>query len=172
MRHDRLRRLPPEAYCGRAYVHWSLTTQDRRKGWLNETWHATFREVLLHACARYALGCPVYCLMPDHLHLLLVGREETSDQRKAVSFFRKSMTKRMRGTGFAWQRQAYDSVLREKDRARDAFPVVVAYVKDNPERAGLTSEREDWPYSGSLLPGFPDLDWRKEDFWDIFWEAL
>ncbi|QEG33506.1 hypothetical protein Pr1d_07700 [Bythopirellula goksoeyrii] len=33
-RHDYLKRLPLEYYRGQAYVHWSLTMEDRRTGWL------------------------------------------------------------------------------------------------------------------------------------------
>jgi hypothetical protein len=29
-----LKRLPPEYYRGQACVHWSLTIQDRKQGWL------------------------------------------------------------------------------------------------------------------------------------------
>ena len=169
--HEYLKRLDASAYRGRAYVHWSMTTKDRRAGWLNSTWHAIYREVLLHVCVRYELVSPVYCVMPDHLHLLLVGRKETSDQRKAVRMLRQVMTARTKDMGFAWQQQAHDSVLREEDRQRDAFPHVVGYVRENPERAGLVKEREEWPFAGAMIPGYPDLDWRRKDFWDVFWKA-
>jgi len=31
-KHDYLRRLAPEAYRGQAYVHWSMTIDDRKEG--------------------------------------------------------------------------------------------------------------------------------------------
>jgi REP element-mobilizing transposase RayT len=54
--------------------------EDRKTGWLDDSFHATFREVLLHTCARYHLGCARYVLMPDHVHLICVGARQTSDQ--------------------------------------------------------------------------------------------
>ena len=33
-RNDHLRRLEPEYYRGHAYVHWTMTMQDRKTGWL------------------------------------------------------------------------------------------------------------------------------------------
>jgi hypothetical protein len=37
--HDHLRRLPPEYYRGRAYVHWSMTIDERKTGWLISTFY-------------------------------------------------------------------------------------------------------------------------------------
>jgi len=64
-----LPRLPREYYQGDAVVHWTLSISNRRRGWLNERFHAAFRELALHTAAREGLFCPTYCLMPDHLHL-------------------------------------------------------------------------------------------------------
>jgi putative transposase len=167
----RLRRLPKPHYQGRAYVHWSMTTQDRQTGWLTTSFHHHFREVLLHMLVRYSLACPIYCLMPDHLHILLVGISPGSDQLKGVQFFRRNLPGRS-PEPFRFQNQAYDSVLREEDRALDAFPAVVAYIADNPVRKELVSARSEYTFSGSLFAGMPDLDWRRKDFWSVFWTAV
>jgi hypothetical protein len=47
--HRHLPRLSRQVYQGRAFVHWSMTVKDRRKGWLDDLFHARFREDLLHA---------------------------------------------------------------------------------------------------------------------------
>ncbi len=65
-----LPRLQREHYQGDAVVHWTVPFSHRRQGWLDERFHAGFRELMLHAAAREALLCPTYCLMPDHLHLV------------------------------------------------------------------------------------------------------
>ena len=70
---DYLRRLSPEHYRGQAYVHWSMTMDDRKTGWLIPIFYYKFREILTHTVFRYALCCPIYCCMPDHIHLLWVG---------------------------------------------------------------------------------------------------
>jgi putative transposase len=51
-RHDYLKRLPPENYCGRAYVHWSLTMEDRKTGWLIPIFYYKYREILTHTTFR------------------------------------------------------------------------------------------------------------------------
>jgi len=175
-------------------VHWTLTVADRRTDWLDACAHACWREVLLHALARYALAAPVYCLMPDHAHLLLVGLKESSDQQLALSFLRR-YTARMfipggsgsagekespDGSGSAsateqragWQKQAYDHVLREEERRGDAFQSVAHYIVENPVRAGLVETAGAWRFSGALVAGWPALDWRQSDFWDRWWSIF
>jgi hypothetical protein len=47
-----LPRLPREHYQGDAVVHWTMPIALRGKGWLNEVFHAQFRELMLHVAAR------------------------------------------------------------------------------------------------------------------------
>lgn len=67
----KLPRLQREFYLGAAVVFWTLTLEHRAQGWLDVSFHARFRELMLHAAARSHLLCSAYCLMPDHLHLSL-----------------------------------------------------------------------------------------------------
>ena len=55
-----LPRLPREYYQGDAVVHWTLPIAHRRQGWLDEPFHAAFRELLLHTAARERFFCPTY----------------------------------------------------------------------------------------------------------------
>ena len=68
-RNDGLSRLDRGYYRGQAYVHWTITIQDRKTGWLVPIFYYKFRELLTHATFRYSMICPIYCLMPDHMHL-------------------------------------------------------------------------------------------------------
>lgn len=86
---DHLPRLGDGAYRGKAIVHWTLTTRDRGAGWLNARFTMRFRWLVLHGGARYAIACPVHCLMPDHIHLLLHGWSSQGDQRRFMRFLRK-----------------------------------------------------------------------------------
>ncbi len=67
------------------------------------------------------------------------------------------------------QRQAFDHVLREEERARGAFGAVAHYVFENPVRARLAEDWKGYPYLGALLPGYPNLDPCQSDFWERFW---
>lgn len=164
-----LPRLNPEAYRGRAYVFWTHAMEGRATGWLDESFHAAFRELLLHALSRYRLSCPIYVCMPDHLHFLWIGLARGSDQLTASSFLRKQLNERLAPVRL--QRQPHDHVLRKEERDQDRFADTVRYIRLNPERAGLVAESDDWPCAGALIPGYPDLKFGTEAFWPTFWKC-
>jgi REP element-mobilizing transposase RayT len=171
MPHDYLRRLPPEYYRGRACVHWSMTIDERKTGWLIPILYYKFREILTHTALRYGLCCPIYCCMPDHLHLLWLGILETCDQRNAARFFRRQLNIPLEKLDVQLQKQPYDHVLCDDERQQAALEAVAEYIARNPERAGLVPVDgfRQYPYSGCLVPGFPDLSPWQDDYWTRFW---
>jgi putative transposase len=163
-----LPRLDRAYYRGLAFVHWVLAIEDRKTGWLNDAFHHAWASIMVHTTARYQLACPAYVLMPDHMHLLWLGFDETgSDQRIAIEFLTKHLRPHIKGADF--QRQPYDHVLREDERNPDAFLNVAGYILDNPIRSSLVTRREDWPYLGCCIAGYPALDVRAPDYWEQFW---
>jgi putative transposase len=170
---DHLPRLAPEAYRGQAYVHWTMTIADRRSGWLIPVFNYKFRELLTHAAFRYAFACPIYCLMPDHFHMVWVGIDDRTDQLKASKYFRKQVGVPLSKLGFDLQHQPYDHVLREEERQEAEFENVVEYIARNPERKGLVPVDgfRDYKYTGCLVPGYPELELWQDDFWPRFWRT-
>ena len=162
-----LPRLVSEAYCGLAVVFWTHTVKHRGTGWLDNAWYSAFREIALHVAAREQVLCPIYTLMPDHLHLVWMGVNEVSDQRRASVFLRQHLEPRL--NPHAWQHQAYDHVLRDEERQRNAFGATCAYIAENPVRAGLVAEAAAWSYTGCIVPGFPELHPLAPDYWEVFW---
>jgi putative transposase len=163
-----LPRLPREYYQADAVVHWTMPIAKRGIGWLNAAFHAHFRETMLHAAAREGLLCPIYCLMPDHIHLVWMGLRRDSDQRNGMKFLREYLAVLIKPHQF--QHQAHDNVLREQERKRDAFAKVCFYILANPVRASLIDESGIWPYRGSIIPGYPAMDPVAQDFWPLFWK--
>ncbi len=164
-----LPRLPREYYQADAVVFWTLTIFDKAKGWLTPEFHQRFRELMLHAAAREGLACPVYCLMPDHLHLVWMGLRLDSDQINGMAFLRTYLEPELAPAKF--QPQPQDEVLREEQRKRDAFAKVCFYIAANPVRAALKAESEVWPYTGCVMPGYPKLSLADEDYWPKFWRV-
>ena len=163
-----LPRLPREHYQGDAVIHWTMTIARRGIGWLNEPFHARFREMLLHAAVREGLFCPAYCLMPDHIHLVWMGLRRDSDQRQGMKFLREHLGPGLRPHRF--QHQAHDHVLREEERKRGAFAKICFYILANPVRAELVGEASPWPFSGAIVPGYPTLHPLADGFWQLFWK--
>lgn len=164
-----LPRLDPERYRGYAHVFWTYTMEARATGWLSVGFHHAFRELLLHSQSRYRISCPIYVLMPDHMHFIWIGASLHSDQLKASTFLRKQLNAYFRPVRL--QRQPHDHVLKEEERARGRFVDAVDYVRKNPERAALVEAASKWQYQGAIIPGYPDLKYGTEDFWDRFWRS-
>ncbi|MDD5141703.1 MAG: hypothetical protein PHY43_15750 [Verrucomicrobiales bacterium] len=163
-----LPRLPREYYQGDAVVHWTLPIAHRRQGWLDESFHAAFRELLLHAAAREGLFCPTYCLMPDHLHLVWMGLRLNSDQLNGMAFLRTYLKSKL---AQKFQHQPHDHVLKEEEeRRRNAFVRVCHYILDNPRVVELAKLPEEWPFGGAVVPGYPKLHPLQNDFWRKFWK--
>ena len=89
-----------------------------------------------------------YCLMPDHVHLL-VGVDRLPLPAFVQRF--KSLTARRWIARYSeasfWQRGYYERALRRSDDQRAA----AVYILENPVRAGLVDERSEYPWGGSLV---------------------
>jgi putative transposase len=96
-----------------------------------------------------------YCLMPDHLHLLLEDASEDADLREAIRAWKQR-------TGYDWKRSTgaqlwqsgfHDHVLRAHDDTR----AVIGYILMNPVRAGLVTTPGQYPWLGSFRYSLADL---------------
>ena len=168
-----LQRLPPEYYRGQAYVHWSLSINERKQGWLKPVLLYKFRELLTHTAFRYGLCCPIFCLMPDHFHMMWVGIFDGSDQLPAMKHFRTRLNEVLQKLGFRLQDQAYDNVLQENEKQEETFIEICEYIARNPERAKLiaTDQFANYKYMGCIVPGYPELKPFTNDYWTRFWRS-
>jgi REP element-mobilizing transposase RayT len=92
--------------------------------------------------------------MPDHLHILIQGKEGSSlgefmriFKQKSEYYFRKE------ADGFLWQRSYYDHVLRKEESIEE----VAKYILENPVRKGLVNNFVDYPFSGSMVFDIKEL---------------
>ncbi|HVU33970.1 MAG TPA: hypothetical protein VHE61_11085 [Opitutaceae bacterium] len=162
-----LPRLGQQFYQGAAYVHWTLNIERRVTGWLTPRFFEDWKLVLLHTCCRYRLIVPVFTLMPDHVHLLAIGRSDGGDQRRAIEFLQKNLRTSLGSAN--WQRQSFDHVLREHEREKGALSSLASYILQNPVRARLVAAPADYGYTGACIPGYPEIDVLHPDYWPVFW---
>jgi hypothetical protein len=108
--------------------------------------------------------------MPDHIHLMWMGLLERSNQKLAMRHLRMRFKESLMQIGFDLQDQAYDHVLREEERQELAFVAACDYIARNPERAGLVGidEYASYPFTGCLVPGYPELKPFAPDYWTRF----
>jgi len=107
-------------------------------------------ENLLQIAAQQSFTLRAYCLMPDHLHLLLQGDSPSSDLRGFVKTFKHKTTFHFRAkTGNTlWQISFFDHIL----RTAEDLSKIAEYILSNPVRVGLVRRPEDYPYAKSF-PG-------------------
>jgi putative transposase len=144
-----------------------MTIVGRQSGWLNPRFHRDFRELLHRSALRHGVTVPAYCLMPDHMHLMVAGMVTTADQLLWARAFRRALNLRL--TPFRLQKQAYDHILRPDESSRDGFASLIHYLGENPVRAGLVAHSLSWIYQGACIPAEPDIDPRRLDFHERWW---
>jgi putative transposase len=110
---------------------------------------------LRHAAGRERFAILAYCLMPDHVHLLVEGLSALADMRRFAKGAKQGSGQAyLHHTGARlWQAGYYDRVLRPSDDAR----TVARYIIANPVRAGLVVTPLAYPHVGSDVWSLPDL---------------
>jgi putative transposase len=77
---------------------------------------------ILRAAAIHPFDVTVYCFMPDHVHLVVEGREETSDLRRFASTAKQYSGyeySRINKQQKLWQRYSYERVLRTNESTQN-----------------------------------------------------
>jgi REP element-mobilizing transposase RayT len=98
--------------------------------------------------ARYRLSA--WVVMPNHVHLLLTPCAEWSLSRimkDMKSFTSREANKILGRHGQFWIEDYFDRYVRDAKH----FSNAIAYIENNPVKAGLCAKPEDWPFSGARL---------------------
>jgi len=135
----------------RGFYRYSLTwcTYERRPAFRSMACAESVLLQISRSAEQHDIAVLAYCFMPDHLHLLVAGQNETSEAVRFISLAKQLTGYRYRqATGDQlWQRSSWDRVL----RADDDTTTVIRYLLLNPVRAGLVDQPLDYPGSGSLV---------------------
>lgn len=153
---EKRHRLPPEYYTGEKAVAFTLCIKDNQHIFNNIRIFHTFEQILINELDCNSCVALVYLFMPDHVHIILQGKNECSSVLNAIKMFKQK-------TGYwlsknklkvKWQKDYYDHILRnDKD-----FENQVYYVLNNPVRAGLVDEWKEYLFKGSSLYDFNEWD--------------
>ena len=107
--------------------------------------YALYRDLLAERCRANGVACWAYCLMPNHVHLILtpstpegLSRAVGEAHRRYTAYFNA----RARVTGHLFQGRFASAAMDE-----DHLLAAVRYLALNPVRAGLARHAADWPHA-------------------------
>ena len=106
-----------------------------------------YLELLAEYAAKHGLAVQAYCLMTNHVHLVVVPRSETS-LAAALKPLHTRYTQHVNWTqsvsGRLWQGRFYSCPLDDEH-----LWAAVRYIERNPVRAGLVERAEDYRWSSA-----------------------
>jgi REP-associated tyrosine transposase len=140
-------RIPDHAYCGVQRYFLTICTDDRAEYFRKTAIVDGVVAEFLRRSRTERIAIIVYCVMPDHVHLLVDGESEDADLMRFVKLakqrtghaFKQEYRKRL------WQAGYYEHVLRNEECTED----VVLYIIENPVRKGIVQNVMDYPHWGS-----------------------
>jgi len=109
--------------------------------------YAAYKSLLAEGCAAAGVDIWAYCLMPNHVHLILTP-SDGDGLRAALSEAHRRYSRRVNfregWRGYLWQGRFASAPMDE-----DHLMAAARYVELNPVRARLAAQPEDWPWSSA-----------------------
>lgn len=119
--------------------------------------YQSYLELMSEWCMKFGVETLAYCLMPNHIHLIVVP-ETTEGLKSAIGEAHRRYTRRINfrkgWRGHLWQGRFSSFIMEEK-----YLLACTKYVELNPVRAGLVKKPEEWPWSSAVshLQGKDDV---------------
>jgi putative transposase len=116
----------------------------QQKLFLGKGDYALYRDLLAERCKANGVSCWAYCLMPNHVHLILTPETETGLSRAVGEAHRRYtafFNARARVTGHLFQGRFGCAAMDEAHLMN-----ALRYLALNPVRAKLVERAEDWPH--------------------------
>jgi REP element-mobilizing transposase RayT len=152
---DRPRRLKL-IYVGQPLFFVTFCTRDRRRISSLDRAQIALEEYGRIAIEQFNVGLGRYVIMPDHVHLFVRGDSDfkmsvwVDGLKRAISV---ALLKEAQATRLPlqqttlWQPGFFDHILRSDESYAEKWN----YVRDNPVRAGLVNEADEWRYQGEVV---------------------
>ena len=104
-----------------------------------------FLEIVKESSSKYEMKVLAYCLMENHVHLVVIPEKEKSlarSFRNINGIYSNYFNRKYDKSGHLWSERYYSKVLDSRHLA-----IAVRYVERNPVRAGLVENAADWKWS-------------------------
>lgn len=119
--------------------------------WLREPAVAGAIADAIHNRDRSSYDLLTYCIMPNHVHMVITPRERGTNEYYSLSrimhvlkgFSAKQANSILGRSGTFWQAESYDHFVRDSQELQR----IVRYVLQNPVKAKLVDDATEWPWS-------------------------
>ncbi len=119
----------------------------RQQTFFCEEDYGTYRQLMSECCLKYNVECWAYCLMPNHVHMILVPSDKES-LKAAVGEAHRRYTRminfREGWRGHLWQGRFASFIMDESH-----LIACTKYIELNPVRAGLVKAPYEWRWSSA-----------------------
>ncbi|HEY4757281.1 MAG TPA: hypothetical protein VIH43_01885 [Chthoniobacterales bacterium] len=133
-------RIPVWLACEQSVIYFvTICTTDRKPVLANPE---TFRALKIAASKLRDWRVLAAIVMPDHLHIIVAPIENREAKLGHFSAALKRWMREQLGASWQWQAGCFDRLLRTNESLHDKW----LYIRENPVRAGLVQNWEDWPY--------------------------
>jgi putative transposase len=127
--------------------HVTQRGNDRQKTFFRDSDYAFYLSLLRYSCRQSGTSVWAWCLMPNHVHLILVPSEAGGLRRTLApthTRYANEINRREGRCGHLWQGRFASFPM---DDAH--LYACLRYVELNPVRAGLAKRPEDWRWSSA-----------------------
>jgi REP-associated tyrosine transposase len=155
-------RKPREEFPG-AVVHVYARGNRKQRIYVDDVDRTTYLALLGQVVARQRWRCLAYCLMHNHVHLLVETPEPTlaAGMQRLHGLHAQSFNRRHRHVGHLFQGR-YGAVVVRTD---EQLLILARYIALNPVEAGLCDDAATWPWSshaavmnGGAAPPWLDVE--------------
>ena len=94
---------------------------------------------------KFSVALGRYIIMPDHIHLFVCG-DANFVLSRWVAGLKRVISKALGIRGEFWQPTFFDHILRSDESHAEKRE----YIRQNPVRAGLVKQSDDWRYQGEV----------------------
>ena len=114
--------------------------------WLRKPEVASLVAQSLHYFDGKSYELLAYCLMPNHVHLVVrlpLGASPLLRTLQRLKSYTAVQANKLLGcSGAFWQAESYDHIVRNGE-----LPRIISYVVENPVKAGLVEDWQQWPHT-------------------------
>jgi putative transposase len=121
---------------------------NREKVFFNDEDRAVYLFLLKRYSEKWRAPIACYCLMTNHVHLIVIPSLEGSLQKmmQGVTLcYSQHMNRKYRRTGRLWESRYHSCIIDQETY----LWAVARYIEQNPVRATIVEHPEDYPYSSA-----------------------